>query len=231
MAYYPVFLDITGAPCLVVPGGEVAARKTAGLAGAGAAVTVISPQVTERLARLVDNGLVRHLTRPFQRGDTRGAALVIAASSDRGVNEEVLEEARAAGIPVNVADDPGGSAFIVPSVLRRGGLTVAVSTGGKCPALARRVRLEIEKAIGPAYGPLLEIMGGLRESLLKKGLKGDKKDRIINELLDSDICSLLREGDLAGLGRLIEEVSGLHVSELGLQDLEAPETRMREDDE
>jgi precorrin-2 dehydrogenase/sirohydrochlorin ferrochelatase len=231
MAYYPVFLEIKDAPCVVVGGGEVAARKTAGLAGAGAVVTVISPKVTESLGRLVDNVQVRHLKRPFQRGDTRGACLVVAASSDRGVNKEVLEEARAAGIPVNVADDPGASVFIVPSVVRRGGLTVAVSTGGKCPALARRVRLEIEKAIGPEYGPLLEIMGRLRESLLKKGLKGDKKDRIINELLDSDMHGLIKEGDLEGLERLLLEVAGSGLEGLGLTADKAIEPRMREDDE
>ncbi len=231
MAYYPVFLDIKDAPCVVVGGGEVAARKTEGLVGAGAAVTVISPKVTESLGRLVDNGQVRHLKRPFRRGDTRGAALVIAASSERGVNKDVLEEARAAGIPVNVADDPGGSAFIVPSVIRRGGLTVAVSTGGKCPALARRVRLEIEKAIGSEYGPLLEIMGRLRESLLKKGLKGDKKDRIINELLDSDMHGLIKEGDLEGLERLLLEVAGCGLEGLGLNADRTLEPRMREDDE
>ncbi len=231
MAYYPIFLEIRGAPCLVVGGGEVAARKTEGLVGAGAAVTVISPKVTESLGRLIDNGQVRHLKRPFQRGDTSGARLVIAASSERGTNKEVLEEARASGIPVNAADDPAGSAFIVPSVIRRGDLTVAVSTGGKCPALSRRVRLEIEKAIGPEYGPLLGVMGRLRESLLKKGLKGDKKDRIINELLDSDIQGLIKEGDIDGIERLLLEAAGSGLSELGIDPSEALNARTREDGE
>ncbi len=216
MEYYPLFLDIRGAPSVVVGGGAVAARKTMSLLDAGAMVTIISPEVTEKIGELIDNNRVRHIKRPFRAGDTRGASLVIAASSDRAVNERALEEARAANVPVNVVDDPGGSVFIVPSVIKRGGLTVAVSTGGRCPAMARKVRMEIEKTIGPEYGPMLEIMGRLRESLLKKGLKGDKKDRIINGLLDSDIVGLTRAGDLDRVNRALTDIAGEDLEALGL---------------
>ncbi len=231
MAYYPIFLDIRDAPCVVVGGGEVATRKVSGLLEAGASVTVISPQVTESLGEYVHNGLVRHLKRPFRSGDTVGASLVFAASSERAVNREVLQEARAGGIPANIADDPGGSVFLVPSILRRGGLSVAVSTGGRCPALARRAREEIGGVIGPEFGPLLEIMARLRESLLKRGLKSGKKDRIINELLDSDIQGLIKEGDITALERLILEVAGCDLEGLGIDPGEALNTRTREDGE
>lgn len=217
MGYYPLFLEISDAHCLVVGGGAVAYRKIRGLLGAGAIVTVISPEVTENIAALIDNERVNLVKRDYAAGDLSGARLVIAASSDRGVNEKVRREAEEAHVPVNVVDDPGGSAFIVPSTMRRGGLSVAISTAGKCPAIAKRTRLELEKIIGPEYGPYLEIMGALREKLLKSGLKGDKKDRIINELLDSELLEFLKAGKVAGVESVLKNVAGETLTGLGLK--------------
>jgi len=216
MAYYPIFLDIQGVPCVVVGGGKVAGRKAAGLVEAGASVTVISPEVTEKIRELIDNKGVRHLQREYRAGDLEGAGLVIAASSDRAVNEAAGSEALAANVPVNVVDDPGASAFIVPSTIRRGGLCVAISTAGRCPAFARRTRFEIEKAIGPEYGPFLEIMGALRESLLKSGCKGDKKDRIINVLLDSRLLDMIKGGSVDGVEKVLFDIAGQTLAGLGL---------------
>jgi len=229
MGYYPIFFEIKDTPCLVVGGGKVAGRKVAGLVEAGASVTVISPEVTEKIKALIDNKKASLLQRPYQGGDLAGAGFVIAASSDRAVNELVLAEARAAHIPANVVDDPGGSDFIVPSAIRRGELHIAISTAGRCPALARRTRLEIEKAIGPEYGPFLEIIAGLRERLLKKGIKGDKKDRIINELLDSGLLGLIRAGDAAKADKLVFEVTGYTLSGLGLDIDKTADLRGQED--
>jgi len=223
MGYYPIFLEIKDTPCVVVGGGKVAGRKIMGLIEADASVTVISPEVTEKIKALIDNKKVSLLKRPYQGGDLAGAGLVIAASSDRAVNELVRAEARAAHIPANVVDDPAGSDFIVPSAIQRGGLHIAISTAGRCPALARHTRIEIEKAIGPEYGPFLEIIGSLRERLLKKGIKGDKKDRIINELLDSGLPGLIRAGDAAQADKLILEVAGYTLAGLGL-DLDIDKT-------
>ncbi len=216
MGYYPIFLEIKDTPCVVVGGGKVAGRKVMGLIKAGALVTVISPEVTEEIKALIDDNKARLLKRPYQAGDLLGACLVIAASSDRAVNELVLAEARAAHIPANVVDDPGGSDFIVPSAIQRRGLHIAVSTAGRSPALARRTRIEIEKTIGPEYGPFLEIIGGVRERLLKKGIKGDKKDRVINELLDSALLGLIKTGAMAKAGELVFEVTGYTLADLGL---------------
>ncbi len=216
MGYYPLFLEITDTHCLVIGGGAVAERKALGLLNAGAVVTVISPLVTEKISELVDNKKVRLLRRRFKSGDLKGAGLVIAASSDRAVNEEVRREARALKIPVNVVDDPAGSSFIVPSTVRRGELLIAISTAGGSPALAKRTRLEIENIIGEEYAPFLEIMAALREKLLKNGLKGDKKDRIINELLDSEIPALIKAGDIEGLNRVLNDAAGVSLSALGL---------------
>lgn len=216
MGYYPLFLEIQDMPCIVVGGGAVALRKAMGLLKAGAHLTVISPEVTEKMEELLDNDRVRLLKRPFKRGDLRGAGLVIAASSERDVNEEVCGEARANNVPVNVVDDPGASDFIVPSAISRGGLCIAISTAGRCPALSRRTRLELEKVIGPEYGPYLEIMGAVREKLLKSGVKGDKKDRIINELLDSELLGLIRAGLVEGVEKVLQDVAGETFAGLGL---------------
>ncbi|MFQ5354675.1 MAG: bifunctional precorrin-2 dehydrogenase/sirohydrochlorin ferrochelatase [Thermodesulfobacteriota bacterium] len=216
MGYYPLFLEIQDMPCIVVGGGAVALRKAQGLLKAGARVTVISPEVTENMEELVHNEKVALVRRPFEAGDLKGAGLVIAASSERAVNEEVSREARTGSVPVNVVDDPSGSAFIVPSTIRRGPLSVAISTAGKCPALSRRTRLELEKVIGPEYGPYLEIIGAIREKLLKSGVKGDKKDRIINELLDSEMLVCLRLRDVKGVERVLKDVAGETLAGLGL---------------
>ncbi len=217
MGYYPLFLDIKETPCVVVGGGKVAGRKAEGLVEAGARVTVISPQISEKVRDLIDNKGVRLLKRPYQAGDIEGAGLVIAASSERAVNELVLAEARAAHVPVNVVDDPGASSFIVPSTIRRGRMCIAISTAGRCPALSRRTRLEIDKALGPEYGPLLEIIGAIRERLLKNGVKGDKKDRIINGLLDSRLLGLIRAGKVEEVDKVLFDVAGQSLAGLGLE--------------
>jgi len=230
MGYYPIFLDIKETLCVVVGGGRVAGRKAAGLVEAGARVTVISPEVTDEINLLVDNKMVRHLQRPYRAGDIIGAGLVIAASSDRAVNELVLAEARAEHVLVNVVDDPGASAFIAPSTIRRGRMCIAVSTAGRCPALSRFTRLEIERAIGPEYGPFLEIIGAVRERLLKKGLKGDKKDRIINELLDSKLLALIEAGEVSEADKVLYDVTGQTLADLGL-DLDKAIAGHRQEDE
>ncbi len=216
MGYYPLFLELSDTPCLVVGGGAVACRKIKGLLSAGACVTVVSASFSAKIDELHDNKSLRLIKRGFKAGDLRGASLVIAASSDRGVNEEVRKAARAGNVPVNVVDDPVGSAFIVPSVTRRGGLTIAVSTAGRCPALSRRTRLEIEKTIGPEYGPFLEIMAAVREKLLKSGVKGDKKDRIINELLDSALLGFVRAEVVEGVEKVLHDTAAETLTGLGL---------------
>ncbi len=217
MGYYPLFLEIKDADCVVVGGGNVAGRKVAGLVDAGARVTVISPEVTDKISAMIDNQEVRLVKRRYQRGDIKGARLVIAASSDRAVNDLVLAEARAGHVPVNVIDDPGGSDFIVPSIIRRGQMLIAISTAGKCPAFARWTRIEIEKTIGPEYAMFLEIMGAMRERLLKKGIKGDKKDRIINGLLDSELLGHIRAGAVNEVDKVLYDVAGQTLAGLGLE--------------
>ena len=160
--YFPAFLDLRGRRCVVVGGGAIGERKVDSLLAAGARVTLVSPALTPRLAALAAAGLLAHRRRLFRRADVRGAALVIAATGVSAVDAAVAAEARRRRALVNVVDRPAECDFILPSVLRRGGLQIAVSTGGRSPALAREIRKRLERVIGPEYAALVERVGRAR---------------------------------------------------------------------
>lgn len=164
-AHYPIFLDLTDRPCLVVGGGPVAEGKVRGLLGASAQVTVVSPTLTPALARLAADGGLAHHARAYAPGDLAGMALAFAASGDRAVSAAVLAEGRARGVWVNSADDPERCDFFLPALLRRGALAVAVSTGGVSPALTRAVRDELERHVPAEMGSLVELVGEVRRDL------------------------------------------------------------------
>ena len=155
---YPIFLNLDGKRCVVVGGGAVANRKARKLLQARAEVVAISPEVKPELESVATE--VRR--RPYREGDLEGASLVFAATNLREVNAAVTREARGRGIPVNVADEPSEGDFALPSVLRRGQLQVAVSTGGASPTLARRVRYELESAFGSEWAGVVEALGRAR---------------------------------------------------------------------
>ncbi len=169
MSYYPIFLNIRGKRCVVIGGGEVALRKVRMLLDFGGEVEVISPKLCPELAALEREGKVKALPREYRPGDLEGAFVVIAATDHPSINEQVTEEAGAAGALLNVVDTPGLSNFIVPSYLRRGDLTVAVSTSGKSPALARRIREDLEEYFGDEYAALVEIVEEVRSELKSRG--------------------------------------------------------------
>ncbi len=196
MRYYPVFLDIKGARSVVVGGGIVAERKVESLLKAGASVTVISPRATKKLRELSEKGAIRLIKRGFRRGDLSEESpfvVVGAAGSDR-VNSEVFEEAKGLKTLINVVDNPGLCNFIVPSVIERGPLVVAISTSGKAPGLSKKLRTDLERHIGEEYGAFTSIIGAVRKKLLKNGANHDKKERVIKALVDSPIPVWLRDG-------------------------------------
>ena len=155
---YPIFLDLDGRRCVVVGGGEVANRKARKLLQARAEVVVVSPEVKPEL----ESAAAEVHRRPYREGDLEGAFLVFAATGRRGVNAAVAREARGRGIPVNVADVPSEGDFALPSVLRRGQLQVAVSTGGASPMLARRIRYELESTFGSEWAGVVDELGRAR---------------------------------------------------------------------
>lgn len=169
MGFYPVFLELAGRPCLVVGAGPVAERKVEGLLAAGAAVTVLGPGLTRGLAALVGSGRVAHVPRAYRRGDLGGFRLAFVATGDPAVNAAVAAEGRQRGVWVNAADDPARCDFILPALLRRGPLAVAVGTGGTSPAVAALVRDRLAAHLGEDVGVLARIAGEVRRELRERG--------------------------------------------------------------
>jgi siroheme synthase-like protein len=168
--YYPAFLDLRGRRCLVVGGGAVAERKVGALLDAAARVVIVSPTLTSRLRALVSAGTVEHRARSFRCHDAGGCALVVAATGEGAVDDAVAAAARRVRALVNVVDRPAACDFILPSVLRRGDLQIAVSTGGKSPALAREIRRRLEVQIDDEYGELVTRVGNARARLRARRL-------------------------------------------------------------
>ena len=160
--YFPAFLDLRGRRCLVVGGGLIAARKVRGLLACGARITVVSPVLVPSLARVAAAGRVQHRDRVFRKADARGALLIIAATGVAAADDAVAEAARRHGALVNAVDRPARCDFIYGSVLRRGQLQIAVSTGGRAPALAREIRRRLEAIVGVEYATLVERVGRAR---------------------------------------------------------------------
>jgi precorrin-2 dehydrogenase/sirohydrochlorin ferrochelatase len=173
MSYYPIFLDLRGRSCLVVGGGEIATRKLEGLLQAGASVTVISPEVTEIIRDHADAGELRHIKRPYRHGDLGGYFLAYAATGVAEIDVLMAAEAGMAGVLLNVVDRPVLCDFITPAVVRRGDMSIAISTNGRCPGFAKRLRQEIEAIIGSEFGATLESVAAQREKLLQ----GDGTDQ------------------------------------------------------
>ncbi len=161
-AFYPAMLRLRGQRCLVVGAGDVATRKVEGLLACGAEVVVVAPEVGEALRALAEAGQVTVHQRPFQPSDLAGCRLAIAATDSPEVNRAVAEEARKAGVWVNVVDEPALCDVVAPAVVRRGPVVVAISTGGASPALAAALRRRLEEVVGPAYGVLAEGLRALR---------------------------------------------------------------------
>jgi len=162
--YFPVFLDLRGRRCLVVGGGRTAERKVQGLLECGARVIVVSPVLVSALAHLAATGIIEHRARVFRKVDVRRCVLVLAATGVSAVDDTVAETARRHGALVNAVDRPARCDFIYGSVLRRGELQIAVSTGGRAPALAREIRRRLEPVIGAEYGALVDDVGRARHA-------------------------------------------------------------------
>ena len=194
LAYYPIFLKISGKRCVVVGGGGVARRKVRALLEHGASVEVISPDPSPELDKLAETGEIKVLRRRYQPGDLQGAFLAIAATDNRALNRQVVKEAQDRAVLVSVADDPQDSDFILPSYVRRGALTIAVSTDGVSPALARKIRTRLEKELGDEYASLVRLIGEVRAEVRRRGIKISGDDW--QEALDLDlILDLLKRGD------------------------------------
>ncbi len=194
VGYYPVSFNMSGRRCLVIGGGPVAERKIAALLEVGAAVTVISPQVTEQIAGWATLRSIEVLTKRYQAGEMAGFEIVFVATNDSQLNAAAYEEGKNRGIWVNVADDPAHCDFILPSVLRRGPLTVAVSTGGSAPALSRAIREELESYFTKDYEILAGLTAEVREELRLRSISPDYETW--RKALGGDLRQLIAAGNL-----------------------------------
>jgi precorrin-2 dehydrogenase/sirohydrochlorin ferrochelatase len=205
---YPIFAVIENKPCLVVGGGAVGERKVYDLMAAGARVTVISRTLTPTLAALASRGEIGYLPEDFTEARVEGMALVLAATDDPEVNARVSAAAQARAIWVNVADAPELCTFIVPALLRRGDLTLAIGTGGASPALARQVRLDLQEHFGPEYGPYLNLLRRVRTRLLSEQRGHPDNAETFHRLVNSPLKEAVARGDRAWAVKLLHEVLG-----------------------
>jgi len=201
MRYYPVFLDIAGKPAVVIGGGHIALQKVQGLLDAGADVTVVSPELLPELQDLVSKGRLSHVPRGYQAGDLEGFALAFVATDDRSVNAEVTKEARERRVLVNAVDDPPNCDFIMPSIVRKGDLIVAISTSGGSPAMARKFREQVEEFFSEEDAGLLALASEVRREFRDNGLAvgdcprcGRGPNDLWNAALDASVKRLLSEG-------------------------------------
>lgn len=195
LAYYPISLNIHKKKCVVVGGGEIALRKVRGLLEQGAVVQVITPTLCPELNCLAESKAISVLQRNYESGDLKGTCIAIAATTETETNKRVAMEAKRQGILVNVVDDPERSDFIVPSYIHRGELTIAVSTAGRSPALARKIRTRLETDFGKEYASLVALVGEVRSELKQRGVTINKS--AWQKALDLDgLIKMVRAGQV-----------------------------------
>lgn len=208
MRYYPVFLDIHDKNCLVVGGGSVGTRKAMMLLKCGARVTVISPCVDDRLEELEKTGSVILKRREYGSSDLAGVFLVFGATDNVELNRRIHEDAQKYRVLCNIADRPEACGFIVPSVVDRGDLLIAVSTCGKSPALAKKLRTELENQFGHQYDDFLKLMGAIRKKLITDNHNPESHRRIFHQLVHSDLIQLIRDHNVDRIDERLGEILG-----------------------
>ena len=209
MKVYPIFLNnLADQRCVVVGGGHEAERKVEGLLDCGASITVISPDLSDRLRQWAEAGRVTWIPRSYQSGDLQGAFLVIVSETNPEMTEPIWQEAQAEKALINAMDDVPHCTFVAGSVVRRGPLVMAISTSGCAPALAVRLRQHLEQTLGPEYAFFLELMGNLRTPMATRYPDFDERRQRWYALVDSDILDLLKEGNLDAAYQRLEEIVG-----------------------
>lgn len=208
MRYYPVNLDIQNRNCLVVGGGSVGTRKATTLLNCGARVTVVSSEATARLLEMAASGSIELKKRAFRPSDLNGIFLVVGATDNEELNREIHTGAERLGLLCNIADRPEACNFILPSIVNRGDLIIAISTSGKSPAFAKKLRKELEKKFGNEYAAFLKLMGAIRRKLLSTKHEPEAHKQLFEQLLDRDLLALITAGENDAINALLFEVLG-----------------------
>ena len=209
MKYYPINYNVAGRKVLVVGGGGVAQRKVEGLRACGARVTVVSPEFSAALVRMTG---VRRLERRYRKSDLRGACLVISATDSAEVNARVFEQASAAGIPVNVVDQPDLCTFTVPATISRGDLVITISTGGGSPALSRRIRERLETSIEPAYAKHLALLQQMRPVVQAAPLTDEARIGLLKRMAGDEVFDVVAGRGTGAARRLLRNMLAQEVA-------------------
>ena len=208
MRYYPVNLDIQNRNCLVVGGGSVGTRKVTTLLNCGARVAVISPEATARLLEMAASGSIELKKRAFRPSDLDGMFLVVGATDNEDLNREIHKGAERLGLLCNIADRPEACNFILPSIVNRGDLIIAISTSGKSPAFAKKLRKELEKKFGTEYAEFLKLMGAVRKKLLRAKHEPEAHKHLFEQLISRNLVDMIRDTRKKEIDSLLCEVLG-----------------------
>ncbi len=206
MSYYPIYLELDGKTVLVVGGGNVAQRKVETLLQYGAVVNIVSKELSSKLKGLVANGEIRQIGENFYDKHLDDAFLAFAATDDTQLNHSISESARKRGLMINAVDQPVDCDFIVPSIIKKGDLSIAVSTSGKSPALAKSIRRQLDSKFGKEYETFLILMGHLRKEILSLKLSQEENSRIFHEIVASDILKALAEDNFGKVESILRSI-------------------------
>lgn len=207
MRYYPIFVNLEDRHCLVVGAGGVGRRKIQSLidAGAGRVSVIDTYPADSKLEPLIQQGRIEFQCREFESSDLEGVFLVIACTSNETVNERISHLCREHNILCNIADQPDKGSFIVPAMVRRGDLALAISTSGQSPAMAKRIRRELQEHFGMEYAHVLTFMGRIRPLMLNLGLETEENTVVFRELVNSDLLTAMKNGDLDSAMEILKE--------------------------
>ena len=208
MRYYPVCLDIRKRKCLVVGGGSVGTRKVLTLLSCRADITVVSPVVTAALQKLADSGSILLKKRPFRSSDLEGMFLVFGATDNEALNRQIHTGAERLGLLCNIADRPEACNFILPSIVNRGDLIIAISTSGQSPAFAKKLRKDLEAVFGNEYAVLLKLMGAVRQKLLSQDHQPEAHKPLFEQLLNRNLLALIKDRKYEDINALLLEILG-----------------------
>lgn len=208
MRYYPIHLDIQNRSCLVVGGGGVGTRKVMALLKSGARVTVVSPEISEKLKNVEESRRLTLKSRPYRTEDLEGIFLVIGASDDETLNRKISTDAEHRNILCNIADRPEVCNFILPAIVRRDDLVITISTSGKSPALAKKLRKTLESQFGEEYGDFLQLLGAIRKKLLSQAHEPEVHKPLFEQLINSKLIAMIQEDKIKDIDALLFRILG-----------------------
>ncbi len=207
MKYYPIYMNIKDKNCLVIGGGPVGARKAATLEKCGANVNVVSDEFSSHFDDLKPTS-INIQKKPYEKEDLKGISLVFAATNNAELNYQIKKDASMLNILCNVSDAIDYSDFILPSIVDKGDLVLAVSTSGESPAMAKQIRKDLEQQFGPEYSKMLKLMGNIRKKLLSLGHAPDEHKHIFHTLIEKGILKLIKAEDEIKINLILKDVLG-----------------------